>query len=979
MNNRYPLRDPIVALALLLTSTSSLPAQTQGQYNFAEALQKAISFYDVQRSGPLPANNRVSWRGDSALADGGDHQVDLTGGWYDAGDNVKFGFPMAGAVTLLAWGVIEYPDAFRDSKQMSPMLDNLRWASDYLMKASRTPNELWGQVGDGNTDHAFWGAAEVLPMARPSFRITADCPGSDLAAETAAALASTSLVFRSQNATDYADTLLARARSLYTFGDTYRGRYSDCIKNAQAFYQSWSGYSDELAWAAAWLFKATGETSYRDKAATAYQSIANEVGTPVKPYKWTHSWDDKSYGTYVLMAELTDDPEYRTSAERWLDYWTSGYQGQRIRYTPGGLAWLDQWGSLRYSANTAFIALIYSDWLQANNLDVTRAARYFTFAEKQIDYILGDNPRHSSYLIGFGSGAPANPHHRTSHGSFGDDINSPANSVHTLYGALVGGPDASDGYADSRTDYVRNEVALDYNAAFVGALARMYRRYGGTPITNFPPVETPSRDELFIEAAVNNRGDNYTEVAAFINNQTAWPARALTGLSFRYFFTLDSDDPADLTVSAAFNECAAPGPPVRWLDKVFYIEVSCAGQVIAPAGRSAYRKQSQFRITSKGAWNPDNDWSITGLVFPSSNLIKTDRIVLYLNGVRVWGTEPPSGPPQPLAVRNAPALPQATAGVVYHLQLDAVGGVQPYTKWEISSGSMPDGLSLNPTAGQITGTPTSAGDTTFEVRVIDFASNVATRQVTLTSLPPLPLTVSTRSMPDAFAGISYSYLLQADGGVPPFTWKIVDGTLAAGLLFDNGAIGGVPQNVGTSTLTVEVSDLKGSTARRDISLQVQPPPSPADANIQLQYRTNLGGTTGNQLGPQFRIVNKGSAAVPLSQLALRYYFTVEGTQPLNAWCDYAAVDCRNVKIRFVDQGGGNFYAEVTFALTAGSISSGATSGDIQTRISKDDWSDFDQSNDYSFNGSQQQFAEWKNVTVYQQGVLLWGVEPPTPH
>ena len=166
-----------------------------GNQNYAEALQKAIYFYEAQRSGPLPASNRVEWRGNSGMQDGADVGVDLTGGWYDAGDHVKFGFPMAASATMLAWSVVEYSDGYEQAGQLEEIKDNIRWATDYFMKAHTKPNELWGQVGAGNTDHAWWGPAEVMQMNRPSFKIDASCPGSDLAAETAAALAASSIVF----------------------------------------------------------------------------------------------------------------------------------------------------------------------------------------------------------------------------------------------------------------------------------------------------------------------------------------------------------------------------------------------------------------------------------------------------------------------------------------------------------------------------------------------------------------------------------------------------------------------------------------------------------------------------------------------------------------------------------------------------------------------------------------------------------------
>jgi len=79
-----------------------------GQFNYKDALTKSLIFLEAQRSGKLPPNNRIPWRGDSALDDGKTANVDLTGGYYDAGDNVKYGLPMAFTVTTLSWAAISY-------------------------------------------------------------------------------------------------------------------------------------------------------------------------------------------------------------------------------------------------------------------------------------------------------------------------------------------------------------------------------------------------------------------------------------------------------------------------------------------------------------------------------------------------------------------------------------------------------------------------------------------------------------------------------------------------------------------------------------------------------------------------------------------------------------------------------------------------------------------------------------------------------
>src|SRR4029079_7719274 len=204
------------ALCLALFAPN-LYAQT---FNYGEALQKSLFFYEAQRSGDLPASNRVNWRGDSGMSDGSDVGKDLTGGWYDAGDHVKFGLPMAASATMLAWGIVDYRAAYVQTGQLNTALDQLKWATDYFIKAHTAANELYGQVGAGGTDHAWWGPAEVMQMARPSYKISSTCPGSDLAGETAAALAAASTAFLATHPT-YANTLLSHARQLYSFADNF--------------------------------------------------------------------------------------------------------------------------------------------------------------------------------------------------------------------------------------------------------------------------------------------------------------------------------------------------------------------------------------------------------------------------------------------------------------------------------------------------------------------------------------------------------------------------------------------------------------------------------------------------------------------------------------------------------------------------------------------------------------------------------------
>jgi hypothetical protein len=149
----------------------------------------------------------------------------------------------------------------------------------------------------------------------------------------------------------------------------------------------------------------------------------------------------------------------------------------------------------------------------------------------------------------------------------------------------------------------------------------------------------------------------------------------------------------------------------------------------------------------------------------------------------------------------------------------------------------------------------------------------------------------------------------------------------------------------------------------------------------VQYRAADTNAGDNQIKPHFNILNAGTSAVPLSELKIRYWFTREGTQNQSFWCDWAAItgSCSNLSGTFVQvspaRTGADFYVEVSFAAAAGSIAAGGQSGELQTRISKSDWSNYTETGDYSFDPTKTSFTDWTHVTLYRNGVLVWGTEP----
>ena len=96
---------------------------------------------------------------------------------FSAGDFVKFGFTMASATTLLAWGAISWPEAYTAAGQLDELRKAIKWATDYFIKCHVSEYVFYGQVGEFFLDHTFWGRPEELNTTRPAYKIDPEHPG----------------------------------------------------------------------------------------------------------------------------------------------------------------------------------------------------------------------------------------------------------------------------------------------------------------------------------------------------------------------------------------------------------------------------------------------------------------------------------------------------------------------------------------------------------------------------------------------------------------------------------------------------------------------------------------------------------------------------------------------------------------------------------------------------------------------------------
>jgi hypothetical protein len=459
------------------------PPFSIGEDLYEQLIPLVLQYFDLQRCGEQESAYRGTCHHDDGVISGGPRhgqRLDVSGGWHDAGDYLKFveTTSYAAAVMLFAFDLhaARLGQALhrRRSRSGLPLpLSYARVGLEWLLKMHPRSNEFYYQAGD-RSDHDRWRLPEQDDLAhdsdwkpRPVFYGI----GANLAGRTAAALATAYRVYYPYDR-PFAARCLAAAKSVYELG---LRNQSVLTTNPADFYPE-TTWADDMEWGAVCLYKATGHVDYLRQALRF-----SEMAGPAQTYTSVYSVNSLAHYSLYPYAHAADK-------KRLLEYLHADARDireQALR-NPYGLGTPYVWGTAEAAAGAAISCLAYAN--------LAGAPEYTEAARQQRDFVLGCNPFGLCCLVGAGTRYPLFPHHQIAN----------IRNIE-LSGAVVGGPcdaktykdehihigdvefssmspspipaeDAKDEvgvYHDVVEDYVTNEAAIDYTSTFL-LLATFY-------------------------------------------------------------------------------------------------------------------------------------------------------------------------------------------------------------------------------------------------------------------------------------------------------------------------------------------------------------------------------------------------------------------------------------------------------------------------------------------------------------------------
>lgn len=474
----------IIISLLVIAASLEVVAQTFTSDDYKKAGWMTLRFYGGQRIS-LKDHSAPNW----LIMDHGagydfdkdaDGNTDLTGGWFDCGDHVLFGQTFFYSAYVVLKGYDAFPEGYDDyysynysgyqaagdfsweGKKGQPngipdVLDEVKAACEFMIKATPNGNTFYSQKGDGNADHKNWVTSVKMATLSRNDGGQSDGPRSvvknpndgSMPSFCAATLALMSRLY-AQFDPDFAETCLQHAKYAYSYASGKKGACAD----AGSFYPANTNMYTAYICAAAELYWATNDNSYK-------QTALSNSGQ-LKDYNWAFGYNNNYDVAAYNLAMLGD-----SNGAEWLEFYVTNYYKGK---TSNGIFQIsDNWGTFRYLGNAAFVVALYNKYKGNTRID--------TFVTDQVDFIMGKNAANMSCIVGFkpSSGSYtyfSQPHHRNVYLSDGNNnSNLSIPSRNTQFGFLGGG----SGYnvntlKNAKADeYTITEGGVDYQAALVGA------------------------------------------------------------------------------------------------------------------------------------------------------------------------------------------------------------------------------------------------------------------------------------------------------------------------------------------------------------------------------------------------------------------------------------------------------------------------------------------------------------------------------
>lgn len=474
----------IIISLLVIAASLEVVAQTFTSDDYKKAGWMTLRFYGGQRIS-LKNHSAPNW----LIMDHGagydfdkdaDGNTDLTGGWFDCGDHVLFGQTFFYSAYVVLKGYDAFPEGYDDyysynysgyqaagdfsweGKKGQPngipdVLDEVKAACEFMIKATPNGSTFYSQKGDGNADHKNWVTSVKMATLSRNDGGQSDGPRSvvknpndgSMPSFCAATLALMSRLY-AQFDPDFAETCLQHAKYAYSYASGKKGACAD----AGSFYPANTNMYTAYICAAAELYWATNDNSYK-------QTALSNSGQ-LKDYNWAFGYNNNYDVAAYNLAMLGD-----SNGAEWLEFYVTNYYKGK---TSNGIFQIsDNWGTFRYLGNAAFVVALYNKYKGNTRID--------TFVTDQVDFIMGKNGANMSCIVGFkpSSGSYtyfSQPHHRNVYLSDGNNnSNLSIPSRNTQFGFLGGG----SGYnvntlKNAKADeYTITEGGVDYQAALVGA------------------------------------------------------------------------------------------------------------------------------------------------------------------------------------------------------------------------------------------------------------------------------------------------------------------------------------------------------------------------------------------------------------------------------------------------------------------------------------------------------------------------------